>query len=474
MKRFFMRDSPSLYTQTPIGLLKHMRQLQPVVWSKGVFLSPQHLQAQDRFFEESLRFLVEALSFRYWGFTSLQIDGTALSEGQLSISEASGVLPDGLLLDLPSSDAPPRLRTLDECFHPGQESCLFYLAVPQERPGGINVGLQRGGINTRFYAELQMLRDENSTGTEKPVSLARKNLQILAEGENLEGSSLLPLARIVRTEAGGYRLDAKFSPPMLNVKGSELLSGILRGLIEVLVARSSQLAGSRRQRNQSLADFSASDVANFWLLYTMNAHLPVLRHLHEAKHAHPESLYLQMLSLAGALTTFSQKIEPRDLPKYEHEDQGKCFIALDAIITELLDTVVPSNFVALPLKQLRDSIYATAIDKDQYFENSRFYLAISADMPEAELIRRVPSLAKTCSATHIEQLIRQALPGLTLTHVPVPPRAIPVKLRYQYFSVDRTGPVWDAVMRARNFGVYVPGEIPNPDMELIILFANPD
>jgi type VI secretion system protein ImpJ len=180
-----------------------------------------------------------------------------------------------------------------------------------------------------------------------------------------------------------------------------------------------------------------------------------------------------MLSLAGALTTFSQKIEPRDLPKYEHEDQGKCFIALDAIIAELLDTVVPSNFVALPLKQLRDSIYATAIDKDQYFENSRFYIAVSADMPEAELIRRMPSLAKTCSATHIEQLIRQALPGLPLTHVPVPPRAIPVKLRYQYFSVDRTGPVWDAVVRARNFGVYVPGEIPNPDMELIILFANP-
>jgi len=261
---------------------------------------------------------------------------------------------------------------------------------------------------------------------------------------------------------------------MLNVRGNELLNGILRGLIEVLVSRSSQLAGTRRQRNQSLADFSASDVANFWLLYTINNHLPGLRHLFDAKQVHPESLFMQMLSLAGALTTFSQKIEPRDLPKYEHEQQGQSFIALDAIITELLDTVVPSNFVALPLKQLRDSIYATAIDKDQYFENSRFYFAISADIREADLISRTPNLTKACSATHIEQLIRQALPGLTMTHVPVPPRAIPVKLRYQYFSLDRSGPVWDAILRARNFGVYVPGEIQNPDMELIILFANTD
>jgi len=449
-----------------------MRQLQPVVWSKGVFLSPQHLQAQDRFFEENLRFLAQALSFCYWGFTKLKIDSTAVGEGQLTISEASGIFPDGLLLDVPASDALPRLRTLGECFPEGQPGCTFFLAVPQDRPDGINVSLQRGGINSRFYSELQMLRDENSTGIEKPVSLARKNLQILAEGENLEGSVLLPLARIERTEAGGYRPDPKFVPPMLNVKGSELLSGILRGLIEVLVARSSQLAGARRERNESLADFSASDVANFWLLYTMNAHLPLLRHLHEAPQVHPESLFSQMLSLAGALTTFSPKIEPSDLPQYEHEDQGKCFIALDALIAELLDAVVPSNFVALPLKALRDSIYATAIDKDQYFENSRFYLAISSDLREADLIHRTPNLAKACSATHIEQLIRQALPGLKMTHVSVPPRAIPVKLRYQYFSLERSGPVWDAVVRARNFGVYVPSEIPHPDMELIILFAS--
>lgn len=451
-----------------------MRQLQPVVWTKGVFLSPQHLQAQDRFFEDNLRFLSDALSFRNWGFSSLQIDAAGLSEGRFTVSEASGVFPDGLMLDMPASDAPPPSRTLDECFHPGSAACEFYLAIPQERPGGINVALQRGSASTRFFSELQMLRDENSSGVEKPVSLARKNVQILAEGENLEGSVLLPLARVEKTEAGGYRLDAQYVPPLLNIRGNELLTGILRGLMETLISRGSQLAGSRRQRNQSLADFSASDIANFWLLYTINSHLPVVRHLLDAGQVHPERLFLEMLSLAGSLTTFSSKMEPRDLPRYDHEHLGPCFTALDAAITELLETVVPSNFVALPLKPLRDSIYAAAIDKDQYFENSRLYLAVSSDLREADLIGRTPALVKTCSATHIEQLIRQALPGIKLTHVPTPPRAIPVKLRYQYFSLERSGPVWEAIVRARNFAVYMPGEILNPEMELIFLFANPD
>ena len=451
-----------------------MRQLQPVVWSKGVLLSPQHLQAQDRFFEDTLRFLAGALSFQSWGFSSLQIDAAALSQGQLNVTQASGIFPDGLMLDLPASDVPPASRTLEDCFPQGNSTCAFFLAVPQDRPGGLNVALQHGGAATRFYSELQMLRDENSSGVEKPVSLARKNLQILAENENLEGSVLLPLAQIERTEAGGYRLDTKYAPPLLNIKGNELLTGILRGEIETLVSRSSQLAGSRRQRNQSLADFSASDIANFWLLYTINSHLPVLRHLLDAVQVHPEALFLHMLSLAGSLTTFSSSIEPRDLPRYEHDHPGSCFLALDATIAELLETVVPSNFVALPLKPLRESIYAAAIDKDSYFENSRAYLAVSADASEADLIARTPALAKACSATHIEQLIRQALPGLKLTHVLVPPRAIPVKLRYQYFSIERSGPVWDAVVRASNFAVYAPSEIPNPEMELIFLFANQD
>ena len=136
-----------------------MRQLQPVVWSKGVFLSPQHLQAQDRFFEETLRFLSDALSFRNWGFSSLQIDGTGLSEGQLNVRQASGVFPDGLMLDMPASDAAPKSRTLDECFHEGSNRCSFFLAIPQDRPGGINIGLQRGGgISTRRSPSKRMRR----------------------------------------------------------------------------------------------------------------------------------------------------------------------------------------------------------------------------------------------------------------------------------------------------------------------------
>ena len=137
----------------------------------------------------------------------------------------------------------------------------------------------------------------------------------------------------------------------------------------------------------------------------------------------------------------------------------------------MLETVVPSNFVALPLKMVRDTIYATSIEKDAYFEGSRFYLAISADIRDAELIDRTPKLLKACSATQLETLIRNALPGLRLTarsHAAAVDsgEAAPSVLRHR-----AGGPVWESVQRARNFAVYAPAELLNPQMELIILLA---
>ena len=84
-----------------------MKQLQPVLWTKGTFLTPQHLQLQDRFLEDSMNFRVQSLKFCAWGFSEVVLDQELLADGQLAISRASGIFPDGLLFDIPGPDQPP-------------------------------------------------------------------------------------------------------------------------------------------------------------------------------------------------------------------------------------------------------------------------------------------------------------------------------------------------------------------------------
>src|SRR5215467_13031658 len=313
-----------------------MKRLQPVIWTKGTFLTPQHLQVQDRFLEDTLQFRLEALKFCPWGFSELVIDQQKLATGDFAISRASGIFPDGLLFDIPDADPAPSSRSLAELFEPGMKNMDVYLTVPDYRQRGLNIAIGQRDAGTRYVAEVATYRDENTGSSEKPVQIARKNMRFMVGGENREGNSSLRIANVEKAEGDTFRLNPRFVPPLLDIRASEYLMGLLRGMIEILAARSTQLSGVRRQKNQSLADFSAADIANFWLLYTMNSHFPVIRHLFETRHGHPEEAFSALTSLAGSLTTFSHKVQPADLPIYDHNDLGACFTELDVKLRLLL------------------------------------------------------------------------------------------------------------------------------------------
>jgi type VI secretion system protein ImpJ len=446
-----------------------MKQLQPVLWSKGTLLTPQHLQLQDKFLEDSMNFRVQSLRFCAWGFNEVVIDQQLLTEGKLAVTRASGIFPDGLLFDMPGPDQPPPSKSLAEFFDPEVRNLDIYLTVPDYKDKGLNVAGLGRTAGSRYLAEITTVRDENTGTGEKPIQIARKNFRLLAENETREGSSALHIANVEKTESGAFRLNPRFIPPLLEVRANDYARTLVNGILEILAAKSSQISGSRRQKNQSLADFTTADIANFWLLYTVNSNIPVLSHLLQGQRCHPEELFSALTALAASLTTFSSNIRPRDLPIYDHSNLSTVFTELDEKLRLLLETVVPANVVSLPLNRVRGTIYATAIDRDKYLANTRMYVAVSADANEETIIRLVPKLVKASSATHIDQLLSNALPGIALTHVSNPPSAIPIKMKYQYFSLNQSGSAWETVMRARNFAAHVPGEIENPQMELIIL-----
>ena len=446
-----------------------MRQMQPVLWTKGVLLTPQHLQTQDRFLEDALQFRLATSAFAPWGFHRLTIDREALAGGSLALTAASGICPDGLLFDIPDGDQAPSPKPLAGLFGPDQTTRAAYLGIPEYRYGGLNVATARGDAHTRYVADVLLRRDENTGLAEKPILVARRNFRLLVEGESLEGLVALPVGRLTRSPAGEYGLDPSYVPPVIDLAASDYLLSIARRLVELLSAKSTALAERRRQKNQSLAEFGISDVASFWLLYAVNSSMPYVRHLYETRRGHPHELFTAMLSLAGSLTSFSTTLHPRDLPSYDHANLTTCFTDLDEKVRALLETVVPSNYISLPLKLAAPSVYAAALEQDRYLEAPEWYLAIKAELPVPDLIRRVPQLVKVSSANQIDQIIKQALMGLELVHVPNPPSAIPIRVGHQYFRLSKSGPAWQGIARARNVAAYVPGDFPNPELQMLVV-----
>ncbi len=221
-----------------------------------------------------------------------------------------------------------------------------------------------------------------------------------------------------------------------------------------------------------MGDFSPRDIANFWLLHAVNSALAPLRHLWISKRSHPEELYVELSRLAGSLCTFALDSHPRTLPLYDHERLGECFDALDRHIRTHLETIVPTNCVAIRLEKVANYFYEGDITDARCLGRARWVLGIHANVGEAEIITKTPQLVKVCSAKFVGELVRRAIAGLALTHLPVPPPAIPARLETQYFGVARAGPFWDHIVQTKRVGIYVPGELPDPEIELLVVLES--
>lgn len=446
-----------------------MKLLSRVVWSEGMHLGPHHFQAQGRYFEDSIQFATSNLWFRPYGLVGCELDAEALRNGTVSVIHARGVFPDGLVFEMPQCDALPEPRNVAGLFPPTHDTLTVRFAVPPWREQGLNCALSElDAPAARYLAETRVLHDENTGIDERPVRLGRKNVRLLMDTEPAGELVTLPVARIVRDGAGHFIYDSTFVPPCIQISASEPLMIMLRRLIEILDEKAGSI-GPQRANAGGFTEFTARDIASFWLLHAVNSSLAPLRHLWISKRGHPEELFVEMTRLAGALCTFALDSHPRTLPLYDHDRLGECFEALDRHIRAHLETIIPTNLISIPLKKVRDYFWEGDITDQRVLGRSRWVFAIHSEIGEAELIGKTPQLVKLCSALFVPELVKRALPGMALLHLPVPPPAIPARVETQYFGVTKAGPCWDHLGQSRRVGVYIPGEIPDPELELLVV-----
>jgi type VI secretion system protein ImpJ len=445
-----------------------MKFLSRVVWSEGMYLSPHHFQTQSRYFEDSMAFLSASLWREPWGLLHMELDPKAIRNGTASLLHAAGIFPDGLAFELPNSDPPPPVRNLLEVF-PATDAVLpLYLAVPARRDNGFDSDLSaaNGG---RFGRMQRTLRDETNGIDEREIDLGQKNIRLMTEAELTPEVLSIPIAHILRDGRGNLVCDEEFVPPCLRVSASETLMLLVKRVLDAVGEKSTTVSRSAHKAGKFEAGTSALDVANYWFLHALHNAIPPLRHLASTRHAHPEDVFIELSRLAGALCTFGVESDPRSLPAYDHRNPGPAFRALEAHIRKHLDIVVPPNRVTLNFQPSEPYIHTASVTDERCFRRARWIFGIRSALGESDLLRIAPRLVKVCSAEFVPKLVQRALPGMTLTHLPVPPSAILAEVDMQYFAVETVGPCWEHILHTRKVGVYIPGEIARPEFDLTVI-----
>lgn len=430
------------------------------LWFEGMFVKPQHFQQHDRWLESLLESRVAGLRPDGWGLRALTLDEDLLKLGQIGITRCEAVLPDGSVAMMPYQMPPPPPRKVPANLKRG----LVYLAVPARSNDAVEI-VEVGANLRRLRALTQPVRDSSAPERE-PVDLrlGQLNTGLVFEGEPQDGLVLLPLARIEEVRATGLvELSDSFIPPCLDFHASPRLLQVVAEVQGLVHARGEALA-ERCDPSRMSAD--SAGLIDMLLLQVMNSSENVLHHLARLPGSHPETLFRELVRLAGDLATFdTHRRRPSPLPPYVHHDLERSLEPVLDILRQALNLVIERSAVSLPLQERGYGIRTATITDRSLFAGGRFVLVVSAGIPHEMLRTQFPATTKVGSVEQIRDLVNLQLPGIPLRSLPVAPRELPYLQGAVYFELDQSHDLWRSLTRSAAFAFHVSGDYPDLHLE---------
>jgi type VI secretion system protein ImpJ len=442
-----------------------------VLWAEGLALDAQHFQQSDRYHEARLRHIASAINPFAWGvqLARWSIDGV---DNNVLIAQAlTLIFEDGEIYQAPLADELPVPVDLSK-LPPDESSFVFYAALPALKAHGGNLASDDIRRDDMRYTPLDApTPDLYTDALSVNISYMKKTLHLFSHLDSRDAYNCIPVVSIRRTAGGSFEIDPSFMAPSLTVDADPAMQEMLRKLLGKLSAKAEALYRLQRQPTGHSIEAHSGDVSSFWMLSAVGTANATLSHCAKSGHCHPERLFDKLMTLAGSLMALTTRYTVADLPGYEHANPARGFNTLNAIIHELLDTVVSSKYVSITLTVDKDKeqYHHGLLDAAPADRKAQWYLAVSANMPALNLVAEVPRQLKMASPQDIDSLVRCALPGVKLVHIAQVPMEVPVRPDACYFLIDSRGERYEAMMKARALTIYAPNTFPELRLDLFAI-----
>lgn len=435
-----------------------MKPVQRVVWSEGMFMSPQHLQQQDAYHEASLQARLQGITPHCWGVIGLELNGEALSAGQVQLDRFVGILPDGLPLQFERGESEaPAARPVEEFMAGSQRALDVYLGVPKERDGmEAYTTAEKRSASARYLLINRPVADQLAATSVVPVTFAQRNVRVLFGNEPRDDFECLKVAEVTRDSLGALKYSEAYVPPCLRMDASGFLIEGLRKLLRVMLAKQRELSDARRHRDATALEFTASDVTRFLQLHALNGAIPVLNHLADAGDTHPHLAYLALLQVTGELSTFAADSDPLALPKFQFIQLNATFGELFERAQALLRLVAIEQCVSVPLETRPGGMRVGKLEGERLSRCQQFILTVKSDLTEKQVAEQLPRLSKIASLNEIHRIVQAAASGVPLLPTFRPPPEVPVKPGVVYFSLGTDDGYWKNAVRDRTVALFLP------------------
>ena len=432
-----------------------------VLWSEGMFLRPQHMQQQDRYYDQQLRRRTQLLQRHYWGVHRLEMDQQLLDMGTLAIRRCEGILPDGTFFNIDSADG-DRLLLDSLDIVQDQKVCI---ALPIVLAGADESTLSDDSLSlTRFHCHPLDIKDSN-LGHSKVAKLntAKLKMKLLLEGDLTADYTAMGIFHVQEISSEGrLKLNENYIPPLITISANQTLSNCLKETIGLLSHRSEAIAS--RLRSEAAG---ASDVADFMLLQLVNRYHGIFSHLQKLKQVHPEELFQLCVELYSELSTFTSNSKRPELKIiYNHDDLMGSFQALMGALRQSLSMVFEQSAIQIALQERRYGVHVAPIPDRRLLQDASFILGIKSEWSKEMTAARIPSVIKVAGVEQLRDLVNLQLPGIKVEPLTVAPRQIAYHSGFTYFQLEKKPENWALLEKSGGVAFHFSGDIPNLDIQL--------
>ena len=436
----------------------------PLHWNEGMLVLPHHFQAFEADMAERVAKSRDWTAGYAYGLRRLRIEADALAAFHFRVSELQARLRDGTLLSIPGNghlgmlDLKPALAEANETY--------LHLAIPETvsgRPVADRPGTAVDGDAARFTVRLQEWEDQSRGGNARELEVRSYNAVLLARPDLTAplGYESIPVAKVVRgvDDNAAPKLDPHYIPPLL---ACDAWTPLLRDVLGAIEAQFSSFIDSQADYLRTHGGWSEANQPQvrraIMHLQAVNGCHPYLGQLAGARGVSPWLAYAELCRFVGQLSLFRRDWRPPQLPAYDHDDLGRIFrnvkIELERCLGgETTDTKVQR----FPFQVVQDWLEVDL--KPEWTRGGHgLFVAVRSEL-NPELLEVLFSDRwldwKLGSTRTIDQIYRNAEPGLKLQRVVGVHPVLPVLGGVTYFRVDGSGPYWEQVVDDRSLALKV-------------------
>jgi type VI secretion system protein ImpJ len=429
----------------------------PVHWSEGLFLRPQHFQAADRYWAETLA-TGEQWDLHYnYGLRAIEVSHEAIGNYQFQVNLCHARMKDGTLVALEPGQEMDRLD-LKEAF--AKESVVrVFLAVPKLKLGTTNVAAGGDGSKARFGEVKQSVQDESFGGNDQELQFRMLNVRMLLSTQDTSGYEVLPIAQLERSgmKEATPQIDDKYFPPVLAIDAWPPLGrDIVRAIYDLIGKKSEVLGEQIVNRGITLASQEPGDLDRLLMLSQLNIAYATLGVMAFAQGVHPLHAYTELCRIVGRLAIFGPNRRPPEIPQYDHDDLARIFRYIKEQIELLLESIrdyeYEQRFFVGEGKGMRVTLETKWLGADWQW----FVGVMRGSLSEQECMALLSPGEldwKLGSARQVDSLFEYGAEGLHLTPLPQAPRALPPSREWVYYEVSRDNAPWKDVLQTQTLAM---------------------